>query len=244
MPEWPLSDSVIEEYIYGFYGHGDYSSPYWFIGMEFGGGATEAEVARRIQGWHDRGGHELKDLGGPNGIARNSRWFQPPYPLQATWQQLIRVLLTAEGKPAGREDIRDYQVSRLGRQGGSDCILELLPLPSPRLNKWIYHNAYKGLPYLDSREAYTRHVAPTRVKHLRECIAEYGPAAVIFYGSGYAHWWRQIAGIDFTPPGVDRVSAAFSEDTVYVVMRHPAARGLTGAYFETVGRFIAQHTGR
>jgi hypothetical protein len=243
MSEWPLDDAVIEEYIHGFYGHGDYHAPYWFIGMEFGGGGTAAEVASRIQGWHDRGGHELEDLGGPNGIARNSRWFRPPYPLQATWKQLIRVLLSAEGRPTTNGAIRDYQVNNLGREGGQDCVLELLPLPSPGLNRWR-HYPQTGIPYLETRELYGHRVAPLRAEHLRRRIAKHRPSAVVFYGKGYAHWWREVAGTDFGPSGVDRVSSALAGGTLYVVMRHPAARGLTGAYFEAVGRLVAHHTGR
>jgi hypothetical protein len=240
MAEWPVDDTVIEEYIEGFYGHGDYSAKYWFVGMEFGGGSTTAEVASRIQGWYDRGRHELEDLGGPRGIARNSRWFQPPYPLQATWKQLIRVLLSAEGKATTRESVRKYQREKLGREGGLDCILELLPLPSPGLNRWLYHPGYPRLPYLHNRAAYTSYVAPLRIARLRKLIAEHRPPAVVFYGSGYTRWWRAVAGMDFQPSGVDAVSSARSGATLFVVMRHPAARGLTGAYFESVGRLIAE----
>jgi hypothetical protein len=238
MAEWPLDNEAIEEYIYGFYGHGDYHAPYWFVGMEFGGGGTEAEAASRIQGWHDRGRPELEDLGGPKGIARNSRWFQPNYPLQATWKQLIRVLLTVQGKPATRDAIREYQVNRLGRDGGADCILELLPLPSPGLNRWRFYPD-TDIPYLKTRELYTRYVTPHRVKHLRQRIAEHRPPAVIFYGKSYLHWWREIAGIDLLPSGLDTVSSGRLGDTLFVVMQHPAARGLSGSYFEAVGRLVA-----
>jgi hypothetical protein len=239
MATWPLEDAVIKAYIHGFYGHGDYRAPYWFVGMEFGGGGSEAEVAGRIQGWYDRGRHELEDLGGPDGIARNSRWFRPNYPLQATWKQLIRVLLTAEGSPPSREDIRDYQVNRLGRAGGADCILELLPLPSPGLNKWLYYPGYPNISYLTDRHAYTSHTAPLRVEHLRLRINGYRPPVVVFYGAGYTHWWREVAGDGFQRTKVDTVSTARVGDTLFVVMQHPAARGLSGAYFEAVGRLIA-----
>jgi hypothetical protein len=238
MAERPLEQDVIAAYIKGFYGHGDYAAPYWFVGMEFGGGDTAAEVASRIQGWHDRGRRELEDLGGPNGIARNSRWFQPNYPLQATWKHLIRVLLSAEGKPTTNGDIREYQKEQLGRAGGQDCILELLPLPSPGLNLWR-HYPDTGIEYLKTRELYTAHVAPQRAALLRKRIAKYRPPAVIFYGSGYTHWWREVAGVDFRPSSVDRVSFARSGGTLYVIIQHPAARGLRGTYFEAVGQLIA-----
>jgi hypothetical protein len=239
MAQQLLNDDVIESYIEKFYGHGSYQARYWFVGMEFGGGGTAAEVTSRIQGWHDRGCHDLEDLGGPNGVASRSKWFQPPYPLQATWKQLIRVILSAEGQPTSRQAIRDYQVNRLGREGGDDCILELLPLPSPGLHHWIYGEYRTRIPYLCDRATYTHHVAPLRAAHLRGLIAEHRPPNVVFYGKGYSHWWREIAGTDFRPSGLDTVSTARAGDTMYVVMQHPAARGLTGGYFEAVGRLLA-----
>ena len=48
MIRWPLDDSVIEAYIKGFYGQGRYQAPYWFIGMEFGGGTSVDEIVSRI----------------------------------------------------------------------------------------------------------------------------------------------------------------------------------------------------
>jgi hypothetical protein len=158
--------------------------------------------------------------------------------LQATWKHLIRVLLSAEGRPTSNDAIREYQVSRLGREGGQDCILELLPLPSPGLNRWAFYPDTE-IPYLKTRELYGRHVAPLRVTHLRSRIAKHRPRAVVFYGSGYAHWWGEIAEADFRSSGVDTVSIAQNGETLYVIMHHPAARGRTGAYFEAVGRLIA-----
>jgi hypothetical protein len=239
MTGWDLDDTVLEAYIHGFYGHGGYEAKYWFVGMEFGGGGSATEIVDRIQGWHDRGGKELEDLAGPEGIANRSRWFQPPYPLQPTWKQLIRIVLSAEAEPSGREDVRAYQKERLGRQDGLDCILDLLPLPSPGLNRWLFYPDYSHLPYLGDRWTYVSHVAPSRAAHLRERIAEHRPDSVIFYGAGYEHWWRAISGVEFKPSEIDKVSVARKGRTLFVTMQHATARGLPNSYFDAVGRFIA-----
>ncbi|HEY0069240.1 MAG TPA: hypothetical protein VGE04_04645 [Chloroflexia bacterium] len=237
-----LDPSVLELYIEGFYGHGSYGAKYWFVAMEFGGGDTAREVVSRIQGWYDRGGKELEDLG-PNGVGAGSRWFLPRYPLQPTWAKLIRVVLSAEGGSPTPEDIRTYQKAELGRDGGRDCILELLPLPSPGLRYWRFYPEYgqehPRLSYLGERATYTSHVAPIRIAHLRKRISEYRPRAVVFYGTGYAYWWRRIAGLDFKPSRLDKVWVARGEDTLYVIMQHPIARGLPSTYFDAVGRLIA-----
>lgn len=236
---WKLDDLVLESYIEGFYGHGSYGAKYWFVGMEFGGGRSAIEIASRIEGWHDRGGKELEDLAGPQGIAGNSHWFRPPYPLQPTWKQIIRVILSAEGSTLTTEQVRAYQTEQLGRGGGLDCILELLPLPSPGLGHWLFRPEYSRLPYLRDRATYTSHVAPARAAHLRQRIAEHRPATVVFYGAGYEHWWRAIAGIDFKPSNIDKVSVAGNDHTLFVIMQHPTAHGLPNSYFDAVGRLVA-----
>jgi hypothetical protein len=184
MAEWDLADTVLESYIQRFYGHGRYEAKYWFIGMEFGGGISPAEIVRTIQGWLDRGAPELEDLVSPERPAQGSHWFEGRVPLQPTWAKLIRVALSAEGAPPSREQVRAYQRDKLGRIGGLDCILELLPLPSPGLNKWLFYPDYSGLPYLSNRATYTSHVAPERAEHLRQRISEHCPGAVVFYGCG------------------------------------------------------------
>jgi hypothetical protein len=238
MAKWALDDAVLDAYIKTFYGHTGYGAKYWFVGMEFGGGGSAAEIVRRIQGWQDRGRPELEDIVGPPG-QEGSRWFRPPYPLQPTWAKLIRVALSAEGPAPTTEQVRAYQKERLGRAGGLDCLLELLPLPSPGSNQFRFYPEYSELPYLRDRATYTSHVAPARISHLRRRIAEHRPAAVIFYGSGYAGWWRQIAGTEFRPAPMGKVAVASNGQTEFVIMQHPTAFGLRSAYFDAVGRLIA-----
>lgn len=237
-----LDPSVLESYIQRFYGHGSYGARYWFIGMEFGGGSSLEEVVSKIQAWHDRGGKELEDLGS-QGVDAGSRWFRPPYPLQPTWAKLIRIMMSAEGQPTDSENLRAYQRDQLGRQGGLECILELLPLPSPGLGHWKFYpdiaREHPQLAYLKDRATYTNRVAPVRIAHLQARIKEHRPHAVVFYGSGYRHWWRQIAGEQFEPSKLNKVQVARKEHTLFVVMQHPTAHGVTQDYFNAVGRLIA-----
>jgi hypothetical protein len=238
MVDWNLDDEVLEAYIQGFYGQGRYSAKYWFVGMEFGGGGSVDEIVGRIQGWHDRGGQEVEDVVGPDGIGA-APWFTSHPPLQPTWAKLIRVVLSAEGPTPTTEQIRTYQEQRLGRAGGLDCILELLPLPSPGLARWLFYSEHSRLPYLRDRATYTNHVVPLRIAHLQERIGQYHPAAVIFYGAGYTSWWREIAGVDFQAAPIAKVAVAEKGPTRFVIMQHPTAYGVTSAYFNAIGRLIA-----
>jgi hypothetical protein len=96
------------------------------------------------------------------------------------------------------------------------------------------------LLYLGDRAAYTHHVAPLRIARLRERIFHYKPRAVVFYGTAYEHWWRRIAGVDFTRAGSDKVWVASKAGTLFVLMLHPTAHGLPNTYFDGIGRSLAR----
>lgn len=243
MLDLSLEPHAIDSYIRSFYGHGSYEAKYWFLGMEFGGGNSLEEIVSRLKGWYERGGKELEDLG-PIDVGAGSRWFLPPYPLQPTWAKLIRIVLTAEKQPPTKGATRAYQRDMLGRAGGLDCILELLPLPSPGLGHWMFYPAfaqkYSQLWYLRNRETYTQKVAPTRIAHLRARIEEHQPQAVVFYGSSYRYWWEQIPGRTFEPSNLNKVLVATKGPTLFIVMQHPTARGVSTSYFDAIGRMIAE----
>lgn len=164
--------------------------------------------------------------------------------MQPTWKGLIRVALSAEGLTPTTEQIRAYQREHLGRQGGLDCILELLPLPSPGLNRWLFYHEHSTLSHLRDRATYTSYVAPGRAEHLRKRIAEHQPRAVVFYGAGYKRWWQEIAGLHFRPSSVRKVSIASNKNTLFVIMQHPSARGSSNKYIDAVGDLIAVSLGR
>lgn len=133
-----FDDQLLEEYMQAFYGYGNYSGHYWFVGLEEGGGNRVEETVSRIKGWKDRGGKELEDLMERNSIGGGSKFFRDSPVAQTTWKQLIRILLAAQGGQATLTDVKLYQRDHLGRRNDDTCLLELLPLPSPSTNNWVY----------------------------------------------------------------------------------------------------------
>jgi hypothetical protein len=57
-----LSEDLLSDYMDSFLGYGNIQGPYWFVGMEEGGGKTCAEIAQRITQWENRGKQPLEDL--------------------------------------------------------------------------------------------------------------------------------------------------------------------------------------
>ena len=235
-----FNDADLSQFMKTFYGYGNLSARFWFIGMEEGGGNSFAEVQARLSAWKQLRKPELADLRDFHLLLRMPEFFTPPVKLQRTWMQISRIKLAAEGKPHSIEELRTYQQNRLGRINGKTCLMELLPLPSPRTSAWAYAQ-WSTLPFLTMREAYHQSILPRRIAHIHKQILENEPQAVIFYGIGYNSYWQTIAGkeVEFQEQG-DFWSAITSR-TIYLMIKHPNARRLSNKYFENVGTYIHDH---
>lgn len=230
-----FDDQLLEAYINGFYGYGNYQAPYWFVGMEEGGGNSHEEIVGRLEVWSKRGHEELEDLAQYHRELGMSRFFDAQAKLQSTWKQLIRVVLTANGQTYDVETIREYQRSRLGTKDGETCLLELLPLPSPNIASWLY-GEHSDLPYLLNRETYGKHVTDSRIAHFQGRIIQHQPKAVVFYGIKYRVYWEKIAGIESWEKSSEGVDFASNGNTLLVVAKHPVAMGSTNEYFRGIGK--------
>ena len=160
-----------------------------------------------------------------------------PPPLEATWNKIIRILLSSKGPSPLTEEVRAYQRDHLGREGNGTCLLELLPLPSPSTSKWLYADSV-SIPSLANRQAYRDWLTPIRIQRLQERIKNYRPPFVIFYGKTYLDHWQAIAGVPFQKePNLD-VRTARSHGTFYMVTNHPVATGVKNEYFHEVGKLL------
>ena len=233
-----FDDPILQEYIETFYGYGNYGGRHWLVGMEEGGGDNFEEVASRVSAWTRRSKPELDDVLGFHRETRLHKWFRPNPPLQPTWNKLIRLLLRAQGLSADTDTVRAYQGATLGRANGPNCLLELLPLPSPSANEWLY-STHSAIPWLQNRTAYREHVAPTRMRHLQERIGQHRPGVVVFYGLGYRQWWEQIVGSPFVATELDGFYVARTDPTFFALTKHPANRGITNQYFERAGTLVS-----
>lgn len=232
-----LNDQLLEAFIGGFYGYGDYLAPYWFIGMEEAGGEAEEDVARQLEIWDGWGREELLDVAEYAREMGITRWHRERPSLQRTWKHLIRVALTAEGKPVTVETMREFQKKEIGTRGGDTCLLELLPLPSPSVGAWRY-DRMSALPYLRTRKAYTEHIVEARISHFRDRVLQHQPKAVVFYGLVYDRYWRKVAGVRSWEMSPEGIRYAFENHTLFVSAAHPVARGATNQDFTDIGELI------
>lgn len=247
-----LDEEVFKAFIERFYGYGRYDSPYWFIGIEEGGGGTIEDVNRRLNVWRARAKCELEDLVDYHLDIGIDRYFTDPVRLQSTWNGIIRVYLADKagvdnGRITHSDEIRAYQREHLGRtrSGNNICLLELFPLPSPGVNRWHY-DEWTSLPMLGDRATYQAAVAPRRVKQLRERIANHKPGVVVCYGHSHKSHW--IGLVDANPwmhePDLGIYYIWYGQ-TLMVRMPHPVARRMSSERFAQIGRRIAalRHAG-
>lgn len=239
-----FDDALLQDYMHGFYGYGRYAAPYWFIGMEEGSSGKPTEIPMRTHQWHKRGRRELEDLVdysyliGMEGLLGSRARIQP------TWAGLIKILLSAEGQDLDTESVRRFQREKLGRQDGTNALLELLPLPSRRLNKWLYAE-HSRIPELANRQAYTRAYAPKRAEAIRQRIQQHKPEAVVFYSSSrpYRQWWTAIAGVEFGFEADSKVYVGRNADTIFIITSHPTAFGVSNRYWQRVAEIISAGKG-
>jgi hypothetical protein len=233
-----MNGDLLKRYVETFYGYGNYGGDWWLVGMEEGGGDNADEVERRLRLWDERGRRELEDVAAFAFSDSHAKWFTGRPPLQPTWRKLIRLVLSAGGRSTDAGSIRSYQRDRLARPDGETCLLELMPLPSPSTAHWIY-GEYSDRPELASRECYNRCVAPARILHLRQRIAEHGPKVVVFYGRSYRESWEHVTGGAFCPTDLPGLDIIVRPPTVFAMIQHPATVGVTNTYFEETGDRIA-----
>lgn len=238
-----LNPSALNNYMASFYGYGQWSASVWFIGIEEAGGTAEHEIQQRLGVWESRGQKELEDAPSFYPASGNYAWHGEHATSQATWKQLIRMLLLARGECDDHKAALDYQRTQLGSSAGDNCMAELLPLPSPNTATWNY-NYWSSLPRLVSRHSYHAEMLGPRANALKQRCVSYRPPVVIFYGLEMADGtkllpiWSRIAGgwFDQAIEGKKTLLFRRNEHTLFFVTRHPVSE--SHDYFHQIGTFF------
>lgn len=102
--------------------------------------------------------------------------------IQRTWRGMCYTMLCLENKEPSRENIRQYQAEMLGRSSGNTLLLELMPIPKPKLSNWDYNTL---LPQFSSATDYYQSVKPQRIKLLQTLTQSYLPKVIVGYGKGF-----------------------------------------------------------
>lgn len=234
-----LDDYHLKKYIEGFLGYGNLDSRTWYIGMEEGGGHDVADVNARLKAWSTRGCNLVEDFVDFHNACGFPQASQiKPAKLSKTWSRLIRIKLSRRGeKNPSTEIVRQIQAENWGRISGEECLLELMPLPSPRVNDWSY-STWSQLDFLRTRARYLSHIEPVRTALISELLRKHRPQCVVFYGSSYQRFWDKITGDEVNWQQVDTARWFRRETTTFFSISHPTARDSTNRWFSSIGTEI------
>lgn len=239
----PVTCKEIERYIWTSYGYGNVNADCWIIGMEQHCDGDGKNIERRISKWGSKPFQDLKTYHQSIGGIQYCKDGEPTLP--RTWSKLICFLKGLQGEPYPEEriDIKTFQKQQLGTRHGKNCLLELLPLPSPStkpanwpriyMRKWA--KQYPRLSFLKERETYERMVRPKRIRKIQNLLNRLskspagGPRVVLFYGKGFEEDWNKIVGKKFPerwgPERRGNVTYLQKGRTWFVSTNHVAGRG-------------------
>lgn len=235
-----ISTTLLNSFICDFAGYGSLQAPIWFLGMEEGSGQGIEELTRRVHAWSSRGCQPLEDLPSFHHAIELPRHFVRPWPLQRTWAPLLHMLLAWRGIEATTAELRRVQSTELGTHGGDSTLVELLPLPAPRISDWPYAELSSELPALANRETYRAALIPARILMLRELLARSAARAVVCYGLGYLDAWRALgdAHVESRTDGGQRWLWGQDSFRQFAFVPHPVARGTRPGFWTHVGRTL------
>lgn len=235
-----LNETLLSEFADKFFGYGNLKSDIWFIGMEEGGGNTVEDINNRLRNWERNGKRLVENVALYHEALGKGEYFSGKIKNQPTWNKLIRLALSYSGRNNTLQNVKSFQASEFGRKDSNNCLLELLPLPSPSTAHWIYGTA-SSLSWLKSRKLYKNYIVSRRIEKLKSLIIENHPKLVVFYGSNdvYRTYWEQIVGKPFKCLYFDGNSSyvCADETTQYLVAKHPVSIGITIKYFEELGDY-------
>ena len=206
-----------------FYGFGRWKAPYWFIGPEQGQDKKEKdELGPRLSAWEKLGRPELADLKDFHDLLRPGMWTEEGAHLQKTWRKLMLVLLSSRPGVFDKEDLRQYQRTKLGRaceETDETCLLELSGLP-----------ANSGKITRDRESFLDR-----RIARLACAVETYKPKLVVMYGKGQKkHFERIVKPL----PELDKTTVV--GETVVLFTKHTNARKLTDEHWCNLGKSLQE----
>ena len=218
----PLSQRELAQMAEHFYGYGRWDAPYWFIGLEPGGTQDGDTLEKRYQSWKKLGLEPVVDCAKHHLGFGFTKWHQHHPPTEATWRQLIRLLLSHKGEPCDLEAIRAYQRDKWGTSNGETCVIELSGL------------ATSNMKTPQDRKSFVSQ----RIQRIQVEAVAHSPKFIVMYGVGRRDAWERITGARFDSNGLCHVGK-----TVVALAIHPTAHGSTNDYWVNLGRLLRNDCG-
>lgn len=228
---------LVLDRIKNFWGYGNLDGDIWFVGMEEGYSDKNESLEHRFKATTGSQVYDIYDdlKVDPGHVF----WFEEGAPTQSTYRKIIYLYLYLKNNIEPKlEDIRQFQISDLGRKKSQHALLELMPLPSKSIKEkdWLYTDF--NIEGLSSRKTYLRTYKPERVKSLHTLIRKHKPKIVIFYSRTYMEDWVSVAEVPFEELISKKLCIAKDDNTIYVVVPHSTSRGTTSAEWKNIAETL------
>ena len=230
--------SVLLRYMYGFYGYGNWCARYWFIGIEESCPGQQEDVRQRVTVW-DGNPQALWDMVDYHQALNAAHVFQRR---QRTWAGIAAFLFGMRNQNFTSDDLIAYQ-RQLGRVTDPEtCLMELQPLPSPRV--WHY-GSYRydvSTPdFLTTRESCLDECGMDRAKYIRDRLTglDCPPKFILFYGKPGGRRFRAMRNLIVQQP-LCRDQPIHIGATWFLLLNHPADNAAGIGRFHNWGRQMQQ----
>jgi hypothetical protein len=239
----PLSwKELIQNRLDHFWGYGNLDGAYWFVGMEEGHDLDIESLRGRFTDTWDKSVVDIYE-GMPSFITKLA-WFKgTKTKIQRTYRGFIMIKLYLDlGRLPTTDEVREYQKTKLGRtvidgKPSDHAMLELMPLPATSIKEkhWLYKDF--DIPEIATRKAYLEKYRPEQCRKLRALIQQHSPKLVVFYSLLYLPDWQSVVPGELEEV-TDRQYIYRDKNTLYCVLPHPVAHGISNADWERWGSEI------
>ena len=245
-----IKSNLLKEYISlgespGFFGYGKWSNEIYIIGIEEAGCYSESLIQQKIDKYNeleygDAGlfdnrtfQYDLTDYFDPKLI--NYRDFFDGNIRKGGYVPKIATLL--KQLENSNLDKYEYVCRKLGSKDSNHSLIEILPLPCPKVIDWKYSSWVDtlNLTFMKNKSKYRNEIISQRAKFIQSKINENNNKKLIIFlanGNDKINYWNKISPINLNGyrPLFDSILYHIDNRKMYVVLPFPGSRSSNGIF--------------
>lgn len=246
-----INSEQIKEYISlgntaGFFGYGKWSSDIYLIGIEEAGGYSESLIQQKINRYFqlncgDDGlfdnrtfQYDLTDIDDPS-LPNYQDFFDGNLQQGGYVPKIAALLKILENSDL---DKYEYVCQKLGARNSNHSLIEILPLPCPKVSdwkypEWIYLNE---LPFMNTKAKYINRIIEARANFIKNNINENDDKKLIVFlanGIDKINYWNMISPIpinNYERKIHNNIPFHIENNKMYVIVPFPGSFSSNGIF--------------
>jgi hypothetical protein len=244
-----ISSDQLKEYISlgnssGFYGYGKWASEIYLLGIEEAGCYSESLIQQKINKFYElEFGNEgmfdnksfqynLTDQCDPK-LSMYSDFFEGKIKKGGYVPKIATFLKVLEDCDLEKYE---YVQRKLGSFNSKHSLIEILPLPCPKVSDWFYPKWVNcdELNFMKNKSAYRKEIIQKRTSHIKDKIELSRDKKLILFladGRDKISYWNQISPIPIENYiQIDGIKFHISKNKMYVVLPFPGSPASNGIF--------------